>query len=874
MTYGTFRSDDEGHEYGSSEVIERDFALMTANGINTIRTYTVPPRWVLDLAQRYGLYVMVGLPWEQHVAFLDDKQRASIIEQRVRAGVRACKGHPALLCFVIGNEIPASIVRWHGRNRVERFLRRLYEAAKSEDPDSLVTYVNFPTTEYLELPFLDFVCFNVFLESQQSLDAYLARLQNIAGDRALVLAEVGLDSRRNGEQGQASSLEWQIQTAFSAGCAGLMVFAWTDEWHRGGHDIEDWDFGLTTRERAPKPALGAVRKAFAQVPFPDVREWPRISVVVCTHNGHRTLAECLEHLQKLEYPDYEVIVVDDGSSSDAVGDIVRRHDVRLISVQNGGLSKARNIGMQAATGEIVAYIDDDAYPDSHWLTYLAHTFMTTGYAAVGGPNVPPPGDGRIADCVAHSPGGPTHVLLSDREAEHIPGCNMAFRRAHLLAIGGFDRQFHVAGDDVDVCWRLQQQGWKLGYSPAAVVWHHARGSIRTYWKQQAGYGRAEALLEAKWPEKYNIAGHPTWAGRVYGNGFARSLGSLKRVYHGVWGSAPFQSLYERTPGSLGSLAFMPEWYLVLSVLVVLSALGLMWKPLLTAAPILVVAAGTTLLQAVVSAVLSRASGPLRSRSEGAWQLPLTAFLHLLQPMARLRGRLLHGITPWRRRGVSGASSPRPRTLTVWSEYWRSPSQWLESIERSLRANGSVIFRGNQHDRWELEARGGLLGAARLRMGLEEHGAGRQLARFRVWPKVSSLGIVLTTVFACLALWAAMDAAWVTAGTLGCLCLSLGLSAGLGCGVGMKSILAALASEEAKDQEILSPLGDKSPLKQAAAAAASGPQFAVVASGRAPHSAPQATFPAPLARLHNKGPGSEKLSRLLQGGDAGRSGPVG
>ena len=116
----------------------------------------------------------------------------------------------------------------------------------------------------------------------------------------------------------------------------------------------------------------------------------------------------------------------------------------------------------------------------------------------------------IAECVASSPGGPVHVLQSDQEAEHIPGCNMAFRRDCLQEIGGFDEQFRVAGDDVDVCWRIQERGWKLGFSPAAMVWHHRRNSLRTYWKQQKGYGKAEALLENKWPEKYNAAGHITW----------------------------------------------------------------------------------------------------------------------------------------------------------------------------------------------------------------------------------------------------------------------------------------------------------------------------------------------------------------------------
>ena len=155
VTYGTFRPDEQGSEYGDERTVERDFEQMAAAGLNAVRTYTVPPRWLLDLAQRHGLYVMVGVPWEQHVAFLDDPGRADSIEQRVREAVRACTGHPAILCYSIGNEIPSPIVRWHGSRRIEAFLERLYRAAKSEDPDALVTYVNYPSTEYLQLPFLD-----------------------------------------------------------------------------------------------------------------------------------------------------------------------------------------------------------------------------------------------------------------------------------------------------------------------------------------------------------------------------------------------------------------------------------------------------------------------------------------------------------------------------------------------------------------------------------------------------------------------------------------------------------------------------------------------------------------------------------------------
>src|SRR6478672_13087241 len=191
LTYGTFRPDERGDQYPSPDLVERDFAQMAANGINVVRTYTLPPRWLLDAAHRHELYVMVGMWWEQNTAFLESRERAALMEAKVRTAVRSCAGHPAVLCYAIGNEITASIVRWYGRHRAERFLKRLYLAAKQEDPGGLVTYVNFPSTEYLQLPFLDFLAFNVYLESQERFDAYLARLQNIAGDRPLVLAEMG-----------------------------------------------------------------------------------------------------------------------------------------------------------------------------------------------------------------------------------------------------------------------------------------------------------------------------------------------------------------------------------------------------------------------------------------------------------------------------------------------------------------------------------------------------------------------------------------------------------------------------------------------------------------------------------------------------------
>jgi GT2 family glycosyltransferase len=759
-TYGAFRPDENGNEF-KRNVVARDFADLAANGLNAVRIpHTTPPRWLLDVAQQHGLYVMVGLSAEQYVGYLiDERPDAPDIMAEIQARVRVCAGHPALLCYAIGNEIPAALVRWLGPRRVERYLERLCRAIKDVDPDGLVTYVNYPTTEYLRLPFLDLVCFNVYLESQDRLKAYLARLHNVAGDRPLLMSEIGLDSYRNGEDNQAIVLDWQVRTAFAGGCAGAFVFSWTDEWFRAGADVEDWAFGLTDWNRRPKPALAAVRGAFADVPFPAYRSWPRMSVVVCSYNGEKTIRDCLEGVIRLEYPDYEVIIVDDGST-DHTAAIGREYGFRVISTENRGLSSARNTGWQAATGEIIAYLDDDAIPDPHWLTYLAATFGSEQHVAVGGPNLPPPGDGAVAECVANAPGGPCHVLLSDTEAEHIPGCNMAVRRDALEAVGGFDPQFRVAGDDVDIAWRLQDGGMSLGFNSAALVWHHRRDSVRGYWKQQQGYGKAEALLERKWPEKYNTAGHVTWSGRLYGHGVLHDLGlRLGRVYHGVWGSAPFQSIYQPAQSLLGYLPLMPEWYLLIAVVAVLLGMSILWQPLILMLPVLGVAMGASILQAALGARAGRFNVPSRSRFALLGLQGLTMFLHLLQPLARLSGRFDHGLTPWRWRGNRDFGLPRSRAQAFWTERWRAPEARLRRIEAALRSGGARVLSGGEYDQWDIEVRGGLLGAARMLMAVEDHGAGAQYVRVRMWPKLLLRGVTVILLLATLGLGAGLAHAW-------------------------------------------------------------------------------------------------------------------
>jgi hypothetical protein len=314
----------------------------------------------------------------------------------------------------------------------------------------------------------------------------------------------------------------------------------------------------------------------------------------------------------------------------------------------------------------------------------------------------------------------------------------------------------------------------LGFNPAAVVWHHRRNSLPAYWKQQVQYGKAEAMLERKWPEKYSSVGHHEWRGRIYG---ARPTGVFpflkKRIYHGIWGTAPFQSIYEPKPGTLLSLSLTAEWDLVIFVLLAFSSLGAFWKPLLLTMIPLLLATGISLFQAVMMA--SHASFPGHSKTLPARQLGLKALiacLHLLQPLARLLGRMQSGLAPWRRHQKPGLSLPRPQRLKYWCENWQAPEKRLEVIEADLRAQRSVVERGGDYDYWDFEIRGGLFGSLRACMTVEDHGSGTQLVRFRTWPRFAVLTMPFIFLLVTLSTMSAISQAWLALISLGIITIGL------------------------------------------------------------------------------------------------------
>ena len=548
VTYGSFRPRGDGELFPEPAGIHADFAAMADAGLNTVRTYTLPPVDLLELAAEAGLRVLVGLHYRdwrlEQSSGLRARHRVLDAGRRaVEAALERCDGRSEVLAVAVGNEVPGDLVRLHGINAVEKTLSSLVAQIHAAS-SLLATYVNYPTTEYLHVDDQDLACFNVFLEQPDELKAYLRHLQVVAGEVPLLISELGLASSVHGAEAQADSLAHQLLITDESGCAGATVFSWTDEWAVGGRDVDGWGFGVTDASRRPKPSLGVLR-TWARADIRSLRaRWPSVSVVVCAHNEADLVERCLASLAECPYPDLEVVFCDDGSTDETL-EIARRFPFRVLALPHGGLSRARNAGIEAATGEVVAFLDADAECHPDWPYHLVVSLEDEHAVATGGPNLPPPDRPFVERAVALAPGAPVHVLVKDDRAEHVPGCNMAFRKSALEEIQGFDAVYTSAGDDVDVCWRLLDLGHEIAFAPAAQVRHHRPASIWEYLRQQRSYGRAERMLAGRHRHRFNTLGQARWSGFIYtGPPILRTL-LRPTVYHGPMGIAPFQKITRR-----------------------------------------------------------------------------------------------------------------------------------------------------------------------------------------------------------------------------------------------------------------------------------------------------------------------------------------
>lgn len=230
---------------------------------------------------------------------------------------------------------------------------------------------------------------------------------------------------------------------------------------------------------------------------------PKISVVVPVYNCSNTIGKCLDSLIRVDHPSYEAIVVDDGST-DTTAQICRSYRrAQLISLDKGGPSRARNVGIGIARGEFIAFTDGDCVVDTQWLRELEKGFISPDVAGVGGDQVSPEDDsdaGKLVHEFLKTVGFVADYVktgTSLRKTPHNPSCNSMYRKKALEEAGGFDENLWP-GEDVELDLKICRLGYTLMYNPAAKVAHHRPDTCGKFARMFKRYGAAQGYLVKKY----------------------------------------------------------------------------------------------------------------------------------------------------------------------------------------------------------------------------------------------------------------------------------------------------------------------------------------------------------------------------------------
>jgi hypothetical protein len=304
--YGPWRpgtGPNKSYPYPDLTSIGQDFEAIRRANANTVLIYDAPAE-VIDLAERYQLKVVYcfALDW-----YSIGGERQAAITARVVDRVRALQGKPAILAWLLGNEVGGHVLQTRGDAAIVAGLRELYTAVKAADPNHPVSHANWPPARHLDLGFLDFASFNVYPLWPPEVVAmgfgrYVANvLRPIAGEKPLLISEFGANTIEAGDEGQARLLRDSWHGLLQASAAGGIVFEFADEWWKNYDNPArpgDWwtrvpapddelrqdqdpeeTYGLVRADRTPKPALSVVSEMFGEEDARHTARLLSISVV-------------------------------------------------------------------------------------------------------------------------------------------------------------------------------------------------------------------------------------------------------------------------------------------------------------------------------------------------------------------------------------------------------------------------------------------------------------------------------------------------------------------------------------------------------------------------------------------------------------------
>ena len=212
----------------------------------------------------------------------------------------------------------------------------------------------------------------------------------------------------------------------------------------------------------------------------------RASIIIPVYNAEKTLAACLSICLAQDYPDYEVIVVDDGSTDDSAALAADCTGVTSHRQPNAGPAAARNTGARLASGDFLVYTDADCVPNADWLSQLVGAFED-GVVAVGGTYAIANSTSRLARVVQAEIAQRHRRFRGD--VDFLGSFNVAFRRDAFEAVGGFDESYlQASGEDNDLAYRLHDEGGRMIFNPDAVVAHYHPEQLLGYLRTQFCHG--------------------------------------------------------------------------------------------------------------------------------------------------------------------------------------------------------------------------------------------------------------------------------------------------------------------------------------------------------------------------------------------------
>ena len=244
-------------------------------------------------------------------------------------------------------------------------------------------------------------------------------------------------------------------------------------------------------------------------------ESPFFSIIIPTYRRPEALQDCIKALSRLEYPRhrFEIIIVDDGGGTPLMPlltQFVNHMVIKVVSQPNAGPAAARNFGAMHASGDFLAFTDDDCQPDPQWLQALSAILASTPDGLVGG---------RTVNALTSNPYAQSSQTIIDvvyahynsppQEVQFFASNNMAVSAKTFKSVSGFDPGFRTS-EDRDICDRLRTKGYPLRYVPDAVIFHAHTLTFRSYWEQHSAYGRGAWLYHSARSQRGSGKFKPDW----------------------------------------------------------------------------------------------------------------------------------------------------------------------------------------------------------------------------------------------------------------------------------------------------------------------------------------------------------------------------